>query len=311
MTAGNARTDFINAYRVVEFVTLTRDGAPVCWPMSPGFEHGKITFTTGYMYPSKARNAQRNPHVCALFSDPSGTNRSDVDPLVLVQGHAEVFDQDLQRNTERYVDWLIQNTPPVFATMLRIPLLRQMWIGYLTRIWLEVTPESEHVWKRNAPPPNRLSAIRPAEFTPRESIKLHDNVRSWARNYVRPPVLSWVTSDGYPAAARVQADLADDRIAIQGGPQAEQGAPGALLFHHYRWTFYSPLTSGFLIRGHFDASGDLMPERVLGFGGTSDDRGIGSLKVTRLLVLDYRRQLQAQLAREGRPVPRARPSRKG
>ncbi len=121
MTA-NARTDFINAYRVVEFVTLTGDGAPVCWPMSPGFENGKITFTTGYMYPTKARNAQRNPHVCALFSDPSGTGRSDTDPLVLVQGRAEVLDQDLQRNTERYVDWLLQNTPPVFSMMLRIPL---------------------------------------------------------------------------------------------------------------------------------------------------------------------------------------------
>ena len=307
MTA-NARTDFINAYRVVEFVTLTGDGAPVCWPMSPGFENGKITFTTGYMYPTKARNAQRNPHVCALFSDPSGTGRSDTDPLVLVQGRAEVLDQDLQRNTERYVDWLLQNTPPVFSMMLRIPLARQLWIGYLTRIWLEVTPESEYVWERSAPPPESLSAIQPDEFTPNEPITLQDNVRAWAHHYVRPPVLSWVASDGFPAAARVGADLTHNRIAIQDGPHAQEGAPGSLLFHRYKWTFYSPQTSGFLIRGHFDASGDLIPERVLGFGGTSDDRGIGSLKVTRLLVLDYRRQLKTKLAREGRPLPRARPS---
>lgn len=310
MTTAGTTIDFIRTYRVAEFVTLTRDGAPVCWPLSPGFEKDRITFTTGYVYPIKARNAQRNPHVAALFSDPSGTDRSDGDPLVLVQGRADVLDQDLQRNTERYVDWLLENMPPGFTMMLRIPPLRQMMIGYLTRIWIEVMPDQEHIWERDAPPPESLMAIRPAEFTPHEPIELPDHVRSWMGHYSRPPVLSWVTSEGYPAAAPVQANAAHDRITLHGGPLVEEGAPGALTYHRYNWGFFSPQSRGFLIRGHFDTDGNLIPERVVGYGGTADDRGIGSLKVTRQLLVDYRRQLKTELAREGRPVPVARPSRR-
>ena len=130
-----ARSDIINSYRVAEFVTLTRNGSPVCWPLAPALERGRLVFSTGYMYPTKAQNAQRNPHVAALFSDPTASGRSDEDPLVLVQGLAEVFDQDLQRNTERYVDQLLQKGPITFRLMLRTPYLRQLMVGYLARIW--------------------------------------------------------------------------------------------------------------------------------------------------------------------------------
>ena len=308
MVIHGQRTDFIKAYRVAEFVTLTRDCAPVCWPLSPGFEDGRITFTTGYVYPTKARNAQRNPRVAVLFSDPTGSGRSDADPTVLVQGRAEVFDQHLQANTERYVDWLLGNMPPGFATMLRIPPLRQMMIGYLTRIWLEVSPEREHVLERGAPVPDTLTAIKPDSFTPGRAIELSSQVRSWTAHYRRPPVLSWVTEDGFPAAARVAADLSHDRIVLHNGPPAEPGAPASLTHHRFDWGFFSPQSDAFLIRGHFSTDGDLVPERVVGYGGASDDRGIGSPGVTRLLLFDYRHQLKARLAREGRPVPRARPS---
>ena len=106
-----ARPDIITSYRVAEFTTLARDGSPVCWPLAPDFENGRLNFNTGYVYPTKARNAQRSPHVAALYSDPTASGRSDDDPLVLVQGLAEVFDQDLQQNTERYVDQLLHKGP--------------------------------------------------------------------------------------------------------------------------------------------------------------------------------------------------------
>jgi hypothetical protein len=80
------RSDIITSYRVAEFVTLARDGSPVCWPLAPDFEGGRLLFSTGYVYPTKARNAQRSPRVAALFSDPTASGRSDNDPLVLVQG---------------------------------------------------------------------------------------------------------------------------------------------------------------------------------------------------------------------------------
>ncbi|MFN8515367.1 MAG: hypothetical protein U0841_22810 [Chloroflexia bacterium] len=56
--------------------------------------------------PRKGQECRRNLRVAALFSDPTASGRSDDDPLVLVQGLAEVFDQDIQRNTERYIDQL-------------------------------------------------------------------------------------------------------------------------------------------------------------------------------------------------------------
>lgn len=142
------RTDFISSYRVAEFATMTHDGAPVCWPLAPDIENGRLIFSTGYVYPTKARNARRNPRVAALFSDPTGSGRSDGDPLVLVQGLAEVFDQDLQRNTERYVDQLLRKGPLPFRLMLRTPGLRQIMVGYLARIWIEVIPRQEYVWLR-------------------------------------------------------------------------------------------------------------------------------------------------------------------
>src|SRR5512147_1116470 len=135
------RFDILSSYHVAEFVTLARDGSPVCWPLAPDFENGRLIFSTGYVYPTKARNAQRNPRVAALFSDPTASGRSDGDPLVLVQGLARVLDQDLQRNTERYVDQLLQKGPLEFRLMLRTPGLRQLLVGYLARIWIEVMPE--------------------------------------------------------------------------------------------------------------------------------------------------------------------------
>ncbi len=50
-------SDLISAYRVAEFVTLAHDGSPVCWPLAPELEGGRLIFSTGYMYPTKARNA--------------------------------------------------------------------------------------------------------------------------------------------------------------------------------------------------------------------------------------------------------------
>ena len=123
------RQDIVDSYKVAEFVTLARDGSPVCWPLAPDFERGRLVFSTGYMYPTKARNARRNPKVAALFSDPTASGRFDDDPLVLVQGLADVLDGDIQRNTERYVDQLMRNAPLSFRLALRVPPMRRAMAG--------------------------------------------------------------------------------------------------------------------------------------------------------------------------------------
>jgi hypothetical protein len=306
-----AQRDMINAYRVAEFVTLAGNGSPVCWPLAPSLAGQRLAFNTGYVFPTKARNAQRNPRVAALFSDPSATGRSDGDPLVLVQGLAEVFDQNLQQNTERYVDWLMQKGPRVFAWLLHIPRLRQRMVGYLARIWIEVTPQRVHAWARgdNLPTPLR-KVSRPTSFSPKPGILLGENLFGWLPHYSRPPVLTYIDTSGWPAAIRVQATVTREHIALRSDIETCEGAPACLTYHRLSSNWVVPSNDAFLIRGHFNAEGSLIPEKVVGYAGTKNDRGVGSLKVMRLLMRDYYTQLSQKLEKEGRPIPIVRPTSK-
>jgi hypothetical protein len=305
---GLTRRDIASTYRVAEFVTLARDGSPVCWPLLPDFDQERLIFNTGYAYPAKARNAQREPRVAALFSDPTATGRSENDPLVLVQGIAEVFDQDLQRNTERYVEQLLRKGSPI-RLILRVPLLRQLLVGYVARIWIEVIPKQEYVWSRVGTLPDLLHrASRPSAFSPGTAIDLPDDIFTWLPRYTRPPVLSYLDAAGWPAAIRAQATVRRDHIAIDSELEPGEGAPACLTYHRLIGNYRA--NDAFIIRGHFDAAGRLIPEKVVGYGGTQDDRGLGSLKLMRKLW-DLRGQLATQLEREGRPLPVVRPSPRG
>jgi hypothetical protein len=290
--------DIVSSYRVAEFVTLARDGSPVCWPLFPDYKGGRLIFNTGYMYPAKARNVQRNPRVAALFSDPTASGRSDDDPMVLVQGLAEVFDQDLQKNTERYVDQLLQKGPVFFRLGLRIPRLRQLMVGYLARIWVEVIPRCEWVWERkNILPEPLQNASCPDSFTPKPGIKLPQEVFAWLPRYTRPPVLAFVDRAGWPAAVRVETEVGSDQITLESDFEASQGAPACLTYHRLVGNYRA--NDAFLIRGHFDKASRFIPEKVVGYGGTQDDRGVGSLKVKlpRILRVVLKRSPSASTAR--------------
>ena len=305
LTQGLTRRDIISAYLVAEFVTLARDGSPVCWPMLPEFNRGRISFSTGYTYPGKARNAQRDPRVAAFFSDPTASGRSNNDPVVLVQGTAEVIDKDLQWNMERYVDQHIRKKSSL-RPMMRVPLMRQLLVGYLARIWIEVTPKQEHVWPREGSLPEALrTASRPGAFSPQPGIRLPGEVFTWLPRYTRPPVLSYVDPAGFPAATRVRATIERDHIAIESGPEPSEGAPACLTYHRLIGNYRS--NDAFIIRGHFDARGTLIPEKVVGYGGTQDDRGLGSLKMA-LFLWDLRKLLRAEMQSQGRTLPVVRSS---
>lgn len=298
--------DYLLAYRVAEFATLTHDGAPVCWPLLPSISNGRLCFSTGYAYPAKARNAQRNPRVAALFSDSTASGRPGADPHVLVQGLAQVFDQNLQRNTERYVDQILQSGPLHFRLMAATPGIRQLFVGYLTRIWIEVTPQQEFVWAQDSQPPERLRlASRPDSFSPRPAIELSPAVFEWLLRYTRQPVLAYVDADGWPVIRRTQATVTPTAITLPGDLESVDGAPACLTYHRLVGNYW--LNDAFAIRGHLDARGRLMPEKVLGFAGSGNDRGAGSAKMTATL-LNLRRPLVAKLAKEGRPVPVVRPT---
>jgi hypothetical protein len=74
-----------------ELTTIDGLGQPITWPVTPYYTPGApcIDVTTGLGYPKKARDAQANPLVSLLFSDPTGSELPQA-PMVLVQGWAEV-----------------------------------------------------------------------------------------------------------------------------------------------------------------------------------------------------------------------------
>jgi hypothetical protein len=285
----------IAEYRVAEFVTLTRTGEPICWPLGPALEDGRLVFSTGFAYPIKANNARRNPKVCALYSDPTASGRGENDPQVLIQGDATVLDEDLQANTDRYVRQL-SNYMPGFARMI---MFRQKMVGYLARIFIEVSPTTERAWRAGEPVPE-ARAVRPEAFTPGEAIDVAEQVSGWMPRYPRAPILSWVESNGYPACARVQGTIESDRIVIHGGVPADSGAPACLTWHQLTGNYRS--NDSFLIRGHLIDAQTFVPEKVVGYGGTSDDRGVGSKKMFGFFR-EWRQIVEERCAAEGRPVP--------
>lgn len=185
--------------------------------------------------------------------------------------------------------------------MVRTPVLRQAIVGYLAHICIEVIPQQEYVWERGSRPPEPLCrAIRPASFLPMPGIKLPEDIFAWLPRYTRPPILAYVDRAGWPAMARVQADVRHDHIEIESDIQTNEGAPACLTYHRLIGNYWANDT--FLVRGHFDTAGKLIPEKVIGFGGTKDDRGLGSLKVMRML-LGFRQQLSRQMEKQARPLP--------
>src|SRR3712207_3961151 len=84
-----------------EYTTIDRRGQPITWPVTPYYSPGApcIDVTTGLGYPKKANDAEANPKVALLFSDPTGSGL-ERPPQVLVQGIAQVDDRDLDANRE-------------------------------------------------------------------------------------------------------------------------------------------------------------------------------------------------------------------
>ena len=99
-----------------ELVTIDSAGRPIVWPVTPYF-HGVedcIDVSTGLGYPKKADDAERNPRVALLFSDPTGSGLEDP-PTVLVQGTARVDDRDLDANRARFERELATKLPALHA----------------------------------------------------------------------------------------------------------------------------------------------------------------------------------------------------
>jgi hypothetical protein len=130
-------------------------------------------------------------------------------------------------------------------------------------------------------------------------------VFNWLPRYPRVPVLAYIDQASWPAMTRVQAIVKRDHITFECEIRAQAGAPACLTYHRLVGNYLA--NDAFLLRGHFDGAGRLIPEKVVGFGGTGDDRGMGSIKAMRVL-LGYRKQLSQQMEKESRPLPIVRPT---
>jgi hypothetical protein len=104
-----------------------------------------IDVTTGVGYPKKADDAERNPQVALLFSEPKGSGM-DQPPMVLVQGTARVDDEDLDANQRRYEQDAVAKLPAVKDDMPP-PFARRFFKWYFKRLYVHVRPERVYVWE--------------------------------------------------------------------------------------------------------------------------------------------------------------------
>jgi hypothetical protein len=216
-----------------EYVTIDGRGQPIAWPVTPyPHEHdGEVCLdvTTGLGYPKKARDAQRNPKVALLFSDPTGSGIDDP-PTVLVQGTARVDEEDLAANRERYrregaikLPKANEKAPP--------PALDRFMSWYVDRIYVHVVPQRVVVWRNGGTPEVVLDELPTAAAAPSQppgGAPIWDERIEQIGSQYPTAVLAIVGPDGFPLAARVpaRADRAAGLVRIGAPPAGITLAPG-------------------------------------------------------------------------------------
>jgi hypothetical protein len=265
-----------------EFTTVDRRGQPICWPVTPYYAPGDpcIDVTTALGYPKKALDANANPKVALLFSDPTGSGIEGA-PQVLVQGTAAVDYRNLDANRERYERESVEKLP---ATKRLVPprSLRRLFDFYFTRLYVHVRPERVYVW------PGGDATREPELFDAHmEEVRSgHDEepesdqavaeggspvwdarIEELGRLYPEA-VLSLVAPDGFPFNVRVpiSVDRPARRVRIAAGALGVPVHPGLACLtaheHHPRFNWHR----NFQVRGDLveeDGGWALLPHRVV------------------------------------------------
>ena len=141
--------DIIDKYFTCEFTTLSRDGSPVTWPVSPRLQRdGRFLVTTSIGMPQKAFNIRRNPKVSLLFSDPKGSG-VDRPGAVLIQGDATaeeriVTDMAADPELAALSETLMRRQPAGSFWSSQVGR-RLMWPYYM-RLLMYVTPRRAVFW---------------------------------------------------------------------------------------------------------------------------------------------------------------------
>jgi hypothetical protein len=275
--------DAFGRFVTCEFTTVDSRQQPITWPVTPYYTDGDpaIEITTGLGYPKKADDARRNPAVSLFFSDPTGSG-VDSGLRVLVQGTAEVDEDDLAANRERY--WRESSEKlPATREMHPPKIIRGLFNWYYTRIYVRVRPERVFLWPdgdQSREPElmdSHLEEVRSGHSE--EPLEPHvpaagggvpwdERIDQLGRRH-RSAVLSWLAPDGFPLSARVEPDPDQEshRIALGEAPAGLPIVEGrACLTAHahgprFEWQ------ENFQVRGDLVRDGDtwrLVPHRLVG-----------------------------------------------
>jgi hypothetical protein len=275
--------DCFEHFVTTEYTTIDARQQPITWPVTPYYSPGgpTIDVTTGLGYPKKADDARRNPRVALLFSDPTG---SDLErpAEVLVQGIAEVDEDDLAANAARYFRESGVKLPAI-KKMHPPKLIRGALNWYYTRIYVKVRPERIFVWPGGDPNAEprihdaHLEEVRSghAEEPPTPHAPAAGGEVAWdARieelgSRYSEAVLSWVAPDGFPLAVRLPIALDGQRrrIRIELEPAGLPLIVGraCLTAHSHAPDF--TWQENFQVRGDLVAAEDdweLVPHRLVG-----------------------------------------------
>ncbi len=300
-----------------ELTTIDGRGQPITWPVTPYYSPGDpcIDLTTGLGYPKKARDAQANPLVSLLFSDPTGSGLTDP-PMVLVQGSAEVDDRDLEANRDRYARESAEKLPAITKLIPPTPF-RWMVDWYLTRIYVHVRPERVYVWAGRAVSSeptlygSHMEEVRSGHSE--EPDRFHagpgGEAAVWDRRLdglgTRYPtaVLSIVSPDGFPFAVRapVRADPARRLVHLESevtGVPLQSGLACLTVHSHgddFSWQ------ENFQVRGDLmwvDRAWAMIPRKLVG-GFELPRSRVAMLRANLGKALRYRRTARRELARRG------------
>jgi hypothetical protein len=283
-TLPNEVQQVFDRFITTEYTTIDGRGQPITWPVTPYYSPGDecIDVSTGLGYPKKARDAEANPKVALLFSDPTGCGLERT-PQVLVQGTARVDDRDLEANRERYWSEAVEKLPAT-KEMLPPKPLQRLFGWYFTRIYVKVRPERVFLWPEGEPSrepqllDTHLEEIRsghveepPADHAaPEDPGKaVWDERMDELGDRYESAVLSLVAPDGFPFSVRlpISIDREAHRVRLGGGALGVPVQPGLACVtahdHHpeFKWQ------RNFQVRGDLiDENGGwaLVPHKLVG-----------------------------------------------
>jgi Pyridoxamine 5'-phosphate oxidase len=236
----------LDAYRTCEFATLTKNVTPIAWPTVPqvAADGSSILLTTSVGLPQKAFNVRRDPRVALLFSDATGSGRSDL-PQVLVQGTAACPDviQTSPAGLEDYWARMAKRQPSSKSNSSSA-VSRRLMDWYYMRLVITVTPETVTV----RPPLQEAGSLTAPAVERRDHSPFAEVVRRLPT--YRSAVLGVQRGDGLPSLRRVQLAVDAGARAFRLEDPSEEplsAGPASLLLHRHNehlWDLHNFVVMG-------------------------------------------------------------------